>query len=229
MNLKTVKSMLYKTALNLSALSVLGVTVWIGGLVFQHHSALTPVEGSILFLATTLLFILLCRLVARNSQRTPSMFATVSVLTIVLIVFALAGVQPFESYKSAVVSVVSEALSKIPAPATGQQAIGIAPEGTYIARTPSLLGDITYQLTFRGDTIDFRIDEPLTHSRYETTSRYYFANAALKATTADQATELVTSDVVTLNTERTPFKYIADQDIIVLNPDSDKQLVFRKD
>ena len=95
---KKVISRLYRLALNLSILALLGYIVWYGINLFSHRIAY-PMIGSFLLIFLLGFFIYLWRVVSRNSWRFPSMKLTVSAIVCICTIFAFAGVQPLAGYK----------------------------------------------------------------------------------------------------------------------------------
>ena len=113
---------LYRLALNLGILSLLGLIIWSGIKLFSHHFVQSALVGSILFVAEFVLFIWLWRVVAKNSWRKPSMKLTVFSLIALSIVFSFAGVQPLAGYKDTIFNktkaVVANNQSVVTYPAT---------------------------------------------------------------------------------------------------------------
>jgi hypothetical protein len=56
---------LYRLLLNLSILSLLGLLVWLGIKVFSQQLMQSPIVGSLIFIAGLVLFIWMCRVVAK--------------------------------------------------------------------------------------------------------------------------------------------------------------------
>ena len=98
---------IYRLILNLSVLSLLGLLIWSGVSLFTQQSMQNPFVGSTVFLAELVIFIWLCRVVAKNSWRQPSMKLTVVSLICIFVVFAFAGVQPFSGYKDEAVGKIT--------------------------------------------------------------------------------------------------------------------------
>lgn len=98
---------LYRLVLNLSLLSLLGLLIWSGILLFTQQFVQGPLIGSILFLAEIAVFIWLCRTVSRNNWRKPSMKLTVFSLICLFLIFSFAGVQPLSDYKDSLVNSIS--------------------------------------------------------------------------------------------------------------------------
>lgn len=93
---------IYRLTLNLATLSLLGLLIWSGVLLFTQQFMQSPLIGSLLFLLEIAVFIWLCRVVSKNSWRQPSMKLTVISVICIFVVFAFAGVQPFSNYKNEV-------------------------------------------------------------------------------------------------------------------------------
>lgn len=89
----------YRLILNLFAISLFGLLVWSGISLFTQQFMHSPVVGTFVFLAEIVIFIWVCKVVARNRWRQPSMKLTVFSSICLLIIFAFAGVQPFSGYK----------------------------------------------------------------------------------------------------------------------------------
>jgi hypothetical protein len=89
----------YRLVLNLSLLSLLGLLVWSGVLLFSQRFTQTPLAGSLMFVFEFAVFIWLCRVVSRNSRRQPSMKLTVFSVIGLFLIFSFAGVQPLAAYK----------------------------------------------------------------------------------------------------------------------------------
>jgi curved DNA-binding protein CbpA len=94
----------YRLILNLSVLSLLGLTIWSGVKLFSGHFISSTWGGSIIFLAEIVIFIWLWRVVVKNSWRWPSMKLTIFSLIIVAVVLAFAGIEPLKSYKDNVIA-----------------------------------------------------------------------------------------------------------------------------
>jgi uncharacterized membrane protein YsdA (DUF1294 family) len=93
---------IYRLALNLSVLSLLGLLVWSGVLLFSQRFMQSPLVGSLVFVFEFAVFIWLCRVASRNSWRQPSMKLTVLSVIGLFLVFSFAGVQPLSTYKDSV-------------------------------------------------------------------------------------------------------------------------------
>ncbi len=102
----------YRLFLNLSILSLLGLTIWHGIGLFFGQLLYSPLIGSLLFLIEIILFIWLWRIVARNSWRWPSMKLTVFSLICLFLVLAFAGVQPLAGYKDATLGKINELINE---------------------------------------------------------------------------------------------------------------------
>jgi len=95
---------LYRLLLNLSILSLLGLTVWSGIKLFSQQFVYSQLIGSLIFLAELVFFVWLWRIVSKNSWRWPSMKLTVFSLICLSIIFAFAGVSPFTDYKNSFIT-----------------------------------------------------------------------------------------------------------------------------
>jgi hypothetical protein len=89
----------YRLVLNLSLLSLLGLLVWSGVLLFSQRFLQSPLAGSLMFVSEFAVFIWLCRVVSRNSWRQPTMKLTVFSIIGLFLIFSFAGVQPLSAYK----------------------------------------------------------------------------------------------------------------------------------
>lgn len=101
----------YRLFLNLTIISLFVLLIWSGFLLFNHQFMHSPLAGSLVFIAEICMFIWLCRVVARNSWRQPSMKLTVASVVCLFLIFAFAGVQPMSVYKDKVVSAITTYLS----------------------------------------------------------------------------------------------------------------------
>jgi hypothetical protein len=90
---------IYRLILNISVLSLLGLLIWSGVLLFTQQFMQSPLIGSLLFVLELAVFIWLCRVVSKNSWRQPSMKLTVLSLVCLFLIFSFAGVQPMADYK----------------------------------------------------------------------------------------------------------------------------------
>jgi uncharacterized protein YkwD len=90
----------YRLFLNLSILSLFALIVWSGVKLFSQQFTYSPLVSSLIFLAELILFIWMCRVVAKNSWRQPSMKLTIFSLICLFVVFSFAGVEPMSSYKN---------------------------------------------------------------------------------------------------------------------------------
>lgn len=104
---------LYKSCLNISILSLLGLIIWSGIQLFSKQFIQSPLTGSIIFIVELVFFVWLLRVVHRNRRRWPSMKLTVFVLLVAFIILAFAGVNPFNSYKDAIISGISNVFSSL--------------------------------------------------------------------------------------------------------------------
>lgn len=129
---------LYRLILNLSILSLLGLLIWSGIKVFSQQLVHSRFVGALIFLAEFVLFIWMGRVVSRNSWRWPSMKLTVFCLLAVSIVFAFAGVQPFDSYKDSTINHVGQVWRSITAPS---QSTSLKPDETPPEPISDLLPD----------------------------------------------------------------------------------------
>jgi len=109
---------LYRLVLNLSVLSLLGLVIWSGVLLFTQRLTQSPLAGSLLFLFEFTVFIWLCRVASRNGWRQPSMRLTVFSLICLFFVFSFAGVQPLSTYKDSLFNSISTYLRNANQPAT---------------------------------------------------------------------------------------------------------------
>jgi hypothetical protein len=98
---------IYRLILNLSLLSLLGLLISSGVLLFTRQFMQNPLIGSLLFLAELAVFVWLYRVVSRNSWRQPSMKLTIFCLICLFLIFAFAGVQPMAHYKDVTVAKVT--------------------------------------------------------------------------------------------------------------------------
>jgi len=89
----------YRLVLNLSLLSLLGLLVWSGVLLFRQRFMNSPLAGSLMFVFELAVFVWLCRVVSKNSRRQPSMILTVASIIGLFLIFSFAGVQPLVAYK----------------------------------------------------------------------------------------------------------------------------------
>jgi hypothetical protein len=89
----------YRLILNLAVLSLLGLLIWSGVLLFTQQFMQSPLIGSLLFILELGVFIWLCRVVSRNGWRQPSMKLTVFSVIGLFLIFSFAGVQPMTGYK----------------------------------------------------------------------------------------------------------------------------------
>ncbi len=89
----------YRLVLNLSLLSLLGLLVWSGVMLFNQRFMHSPLTGSLMFVFELAVFIWLCRVVSKNSRRQPSMILTVVSIIGLFLIFSFAGVQPLVAYK----------------------------------------------------------------------------------------------------------------------------------
>jgi len=96
-----------KLLLNLSILALLGFLVWFGLQLFTQRTPMTPVQGSLVFIASLAVFIFLCRVGLRTRWR-PSMKVTVLSLVVLFVITSLAGVQPMSSYMDAILHRAAE-------------------------------------------------------------------------------------------------------------------------
>ena len=103
---------LYRLTLNLATLSLLGLLIWSGVLLFTQQSSYSPLIGSLLFIGELVAFIWLCRVVSRNSWRQPSMKLTVVSLVCLFLIFSFAGVQPMAGYKDLAVGKITTFISE---------------------------------------------------------------------------------------------------------------------
>jgi uncharacterized membrane protein YsdA (DUF1294 family) len=95
---------IYRLVLNLSVLSLLGLLVWSGVLLFTQQFMQSPLIGSLLFVLELAVFIWLCRVASRNSWRQPSMKLTVFSVIGLFLIFSFAGVQPMANYKDTAIA-----------------------------------------------------------------------------------------------------------------------------
>jgi hypothetical protein len=89
----------YRLLLNLGTLSLFGLIVWLGVKLFSGQYASNLLGGILLLLAELACFVWLCKVVAKNSWRWPSMKLTVFSLICVFLILSFTGVQPMASYK----------------------------------------------------------------------------------------------------------------------------------
>ena len=103
---------IYRLILNLSTLSLLGLIIWSGILLFSQQFLQSPLGGSLVFISEIVIFIWLCRVVRRNSWRQPSMKITVLAVICTLVIFTFAGVQPMSGYKDEAIAKITAYLSE---------------------------------------------------------------------------------------------------------------------
>jgi hypothetical protein len=96
----------YKLLLNVSILSLFGLIIWSGVMLFSQEFPNSPIVGSFIFIAELVLFGWICRVGSRNSWRWPSMKLTVFSLIVLFVIFAFAGVEPMVSYKESAFSAI---------------------------------------------------------------------------------------------------------------------------
>jgi hypothetical protein len=99
---------IYRLILNLSLLSLLGLLVWSGVLLFTQRFMQSPLVGSLVFVFEFIVFVWLCRVVSRNSWRQPGMKLTLFSAVSLLLIFSFAGVQPLTTYKDNLVNSISD-------------------------------------------------------------------------------------------------------------------------
>lgn len=109
---------IYRLILNLSVLSLLGLLIRSGVLLFTQRFMQSPFIGSLIFLAELAVFIWLCRVISKNSWRQPSMKLTVVSLICLFLIFSFAGVQPFSTYKDRLFNSISTYFRNTNQPAT---------------------------------------------------------------------------------------------------------------
>jgi len=109
---------IYRLILNLSLLSLLGLLVWSGALLFTQRFMQNPLVGSLVFLVEIATFIWLCRVVSKNIWRQPSMKLTVFSLICLFFIFSFAGVQPLSDYKDSLFNSISTYFRNVNQPAT---------------------------------------------------------------------------------------------------------------
>jgi hypothetical protein len=102
---------IYRLILNLSALSLLGLLIWSGVLLFTQRFMESPLVGSLVFVFEFAVFIWLCKVVARNGWRQPSMKLTVFSTISLLLIFSFAGVQPLSACKDSLFNSISTYLA----------------------------------------------------------------------------------------------------------------------
>ena len=93
--IKSIRLDTYKLFLSLAVIALLGALVWTGIKLFSHElpAFLTPLTGSLLFIAEFGLFVWSTRVLRRNIKRSPSFRLIVFSLLGVLVVLAFAGVE----------------------------------------------------------------------------------------------------------------------------------------
>ena len=93
--IKSIRMDTYKLFLSLGVLALFGVVVWTGIKLFSDElpAFLTPLIGSLLFIAEVGLFVWSARVLRRNIKRSPSFRLIVFSLLGVLLVLAFAGVE----------------------------------------------------------------------------------------------------------------------------------------
>jgi hypothetical protein len=92
---------IYRLILNLSVLSLLGLLIRSGILLFTQRFMQSPLVGSLVFVLELGVFIWLCTVISKNRWRQPSMKLTVLPLIGLFLIFSFAGVQPFADYMGA--------------------------------------------------------------------------------------------------------------------------------
>ena len=102
----------YRLILNLSVLSLLGLLIWSGVLLFTQQFMQSPLIGSLLFMFELAAFIWLCRVVSRNKWRQPSMKLVVISLICLFLIFAFAGVQPMADYKDVAIGEITNFINE---------------------------------------------------------------------------------------------------------------------
>ncbi len=102
---------IYRLLLNLSVVLLLILIIWSGISLFSQQFIQSPLIGSLVFLVEIVAFIWLCRVVAKNSRKKPSMKLTVFSLICMFIIFAFAGVQPMTEYKNQIFAGISSIFS----------------------------------------------------------------------------------------------------------------------
>lgn len=106
---------IYRLILNLSVLSLLGLLIWSGVLLFTQRFMQSPLVGSLLFVAEIAVFVWLCKVVSKNNWRQPSMRLTVISLICLFLIFSFAGVQPLADYKDAAIDRIRTIWPEYPA------------------------------------------------------------------------------------------------------------------
>jgi hypothetical protein len=141
----------YRLILNLSLLSLLGLLIWSGVLLFTQRFMQSPLVGSLVFVFEFAVFIWLCRVVSRNSWRQPSMKLTLFSAIALLLIFSFAGVQPLSSYKDSLFDSVSTYFTN-----AGQSDTTPSPSDT----TPSSSNEINSHTGKYGDYYLGLVDTP---------------------------------------------------------------------
>jgi hypothetical protein len=108
----------YRLILNLAVLSLLGLLIWSGVLLFTQQFMQSPLIGSLLFILELGVFIWLCRVVSRNSWRQPSMKLTLFSVIGLFLIFSFAGVQPVADYKDMAIDKIRMIWPEHPTPLT---------------------------------------------------------------------------------------------------------------
>jgi len=103
---------IYRTILNLSVLSLLGLLIWSCVSLFTQQFMQSPLVGSLVVLAELIFFIWLWRVVAKNSWRWPSMKLTLLSAICLFLIFAFAGVQPFSTYKDTAIGNITNLVNE---------------------------------------------------------------------------------------------------------------------
>jgi len=103
---------LYRLLLNLSILSLLGLTIWSGIELFSQRFLHNPIVGSLIFLLEIVFFIWFSRVVSKNSWRWPSMKLTMFSLICLFIIFSFSGVQPMAGYKDAAINKIMSLINE---------------------------------------------------------------------------------------------------------------------
>lgn len=98
---------IYRLVLNLAILSLLGLIIWSGILLFTQDFMENTLVSSLVFLLELGISIWACRVISRNSWRQPSMKLTVFSIICLFLIFSFAGVQPMAGYKDKAINAVS--------------------------------------------------------------------------------------------------------------------------
>ncbi len=189
----------------------------IGYRAFNHE--LPPIVGSVSFIVIVGLFIWFITILRKRSMRyrKPSFTLVFWSLLGITLVCTFAGVQPLSAYKD---SLFDKAKTTFNSVNNGQNTNQVTPSSKSISNktphgtyTATAMG-IKQTITFSGDTIT-RYDDIGGKAilKYD----YTEPNSQLPAITASEAVAIWLQDITIGTWTLVPFKYIPDQDIVVLS------------